>query len=347
MDLTKPDTVTHRAEAAELLGISDQASLPGVPATPGEAALILQAPGPRAELVTVGDRRAALAYPAEVVPAVRTERVRDLCVRALTLEVHSAEDFRAASELLKVGDVEVKAQEERVTELRRPYTETANRISSESKANPDLSMYRDTVRPHLETQIKRWNDAERVRVERERAEAERVRAENERRRREAEAARAAEEARLRAEAEALRLEAERKARAAEEAARQAAELAQGDLAEDPLAAVLAVNVADQAAEEAARQAAEIEARLAAAQAAPVEVVQEAVPVVAEIVQPKNAAKVVQVPVIDGPIDLSKLPMDYHMADESKILKALKLGLTIPGVKFHLEADVKAKRGAMR
>ena len=64
------------------------------------------------------------------------------------------------------------------------------------------------------------------------------------------------------------------------------------------------------------------------------------------VQTKGSAAIKKVPKIDG-IVLGQLPADYHMADEKKILKALGMGLTVPGVTYHMESEIKSSRGSLK
>ena len=82
------------------------------------------------------------------------------------------------------------------------------------------------------------------------------------------------------------------------------------------------------------------------EAVPVPVVEAQVVEVIGQVQTKGSAAIKKVPKIDG-IVLGQLPADYHMADEKKILKALGMGLTVPGVTYHMESEIKSSRGSLK
>ena len=311
--------------------------------------LVLEAERSNVEVIAPEDKSGDLAFPVHVIPPERVKRLDDSVERALTMEITDAKTYELASEGLKWLEREIKAQDERVTLLRRPYGERQAKISEISKEGLVLA-YRGVA--EYKTKIKGFLDAQ---------EAERQRQIEAQRKAQVEAEakqRAIDEARRREE-ERLRLEAQ----AAEEAAQHAAgviqQREQKAIAEMEAAGAtakakekLAKELAAQAEARALAEAAQVEAdrkrrELEAQQEAEVIRVEPTVVHVSAPINVKGAAKVKMVPVIDGTPDLEALPLSYHMANEKMILKHLADGVKIDGVKFHMEPEIKSSRGALR
>ena len=303
------------------------------------------------ELIPPGDNRAMLAYPMEVVPTEAVKRLARMNASAMLATVNDVNSYQSASELMQALQGEIKAIAQRVTELRRPFAEAQDRISAEAKENPALMMAQAKALPAVSAALNAWLVSEREREQREKAEARRIQEENERKAREAAAARAKAEADMHAAAEAKQRQAERLRFEAEENERKAVEDAEkaGNSAKArlKLAQELAANAErDRLAEAAQAEADELARKLAYAQAAPVEVEQAVVPEVVQTAIVRGGAKLKDKPVIDG-FDLSSVPLEFHLLDEKKTLKALEMGLKVPGVRFRMVPVTQAARGALK
>ena len=301
---------------------------------------------PKQELMPAG--AALLAIPLHVIPPERAERLERISIKLLEVQITDEGSYRYLSDAIKAAELEMKVQKEYVTELRRPFGEVQDRISTESKQGlilPERAVAeaKARVREYLEEQ-------ERIREAQVKAAAA-AQAEADRKQREAAEAQRREIEQKRLEAEAKQREAERLAFEAQERERKAvadAEAAGNSAkARAKLAQQLAENAERDRLAEVARMEADQQAReLAALEAVPVPVVEAQVVEVIGQVQTKGSAAIKKVPKIDG-IVLGQLPVDYHMADEKKILKALGMGLTVPGVTYHMESEIKSSRGSLK
>lgn len=279
-----------------------------------------------------------LAIPIEVIPAALAKYIADALGR-LPVSVKTAEDAETVSEVINHASKAIKSLEERVTELRRPFTDEANRISASAK--PVI----DSTRAILNgqgLQLKAWESeqkrlADLALAEQRRKEAEaRAKAEAEER----------EKARFLAEAkaavEAAQREEERlKWQAEEEERRAAVHMAEGrtDEAFDATAAGLA-------------KASEIQAQADAAAIKRMEAKNlqkqiEAMPVAAPVVVPVAAPVVV--PKLKGvkskksvkwiePVDVMQLDAAYHLPNLALIERNILAGVIKkgPGVDFEIE-----------
>jgi|SRR5665213_624812 len=314
--------------------------------TSPETALIMAAPG--GELLAASDSSGALAIPVNVIPPARAERLERLVQRALLNEVKDADSYRIASDGLKNLELEISAQDDYVTELRRPFNEVMQKISAESKAGLLLPRrgvveWKNKIKAFLIEQ-----EAERQRqIESQR----KAQQEAERKQREIDEARQREEERLRAEAEGKRIEAERLAWQVEEAERVAIAEMEAAGATAQARAKLAEQLAQQAEQNRIAEQARIEAdqkqrELETQQAQVVHVVESEVVHVAAPIEIKRGAKFKMVPILDS-INMAALPTEFCLADEKKIIKALEMGLPVAGVKHHLEPNLKSRRGSLK
>lgn len=298
---------------------------------------------PNQELMLTEDASVALAYPVEVVPQMFAERLLGMVERALQFPAIDDASQERASQQSAHLHAAISVQEQRVTELRRPLRELADKISAESK----ISMqYAVRATAELDEKILHFLKEKREKEEAERREAVKAAAEAQAKREAAER----EIQRLSREAEQKREEAERKRFESEERERiAAAMLVQEERTLESVAtstaalessALLAAAAAD-AEEEAQRLERDAKELQAIAAVQKMNDAEELTVHVPEIIG-STVAKIKEVPFIDA-VDLHLLPLDYHVADESKIKKALGMGLSIPGVTWHLVGELKAAR----
>lgn len=282
---------------------------------------------------------ANLAVPIEVIPAALGKYIAD-ALKRLPATVKTSEDAKTVSEVINHASRAVKSLKERVTELRRPFTDEANRISA--AAAPAIKATEDKVEIYGK-QLKAW-DLEQKRLE-EAALAERRRIEAEARAK-AEAEQREKDrllAAAKAKAEAAQREEERlKWQAEEEERRAAAHMGEGprtDEAFDATAAGLSKASEIQAqADAAALRRMEAEDLAKQIEAMPV-----AAPAPAPVAAPAPAPKLTGVKSKKSvkwikPVEVMQLDAAYHLPNLPLIERNILAGVIRkgPGVDFEIE-----------
>ncbi len=339
----------RRYEVENMLGLNDSPK-PTVESVPELTELFTDMLIPRSEgvMMPAGDKSGALAFPVDVIPPLVAKRIEDSLERAVSTEVIDEQSYALASEGKQMLEAMRRAQNERVTELRRPYSQTADRISKISKDG--LVMLEMAVK-EWDTKIAKYlkdqEDKRQAALEAQR----KAQAEADRLSKEAEAKRQREIEKLRLEADEAARQAELRAWEATQRQERAAEaVAQAATPEafDAAAAQFDQGLAvDTAAEAAKIEAARKQAALKELEAAPA-VVHYTAPAV--VVPPpstvKGGAKLVdEFTIVDT--DMAKLPPEYHKADEAKIIKALEMGIRPTGVTFTNKKVVASSKSRTR
>lgn len=244
----------------------------------------------------------ALAIPVFTLPAIYEDPIKLAIQRALTMEIKTAEDYKAAAENLNMLGKFTTFIKDSVTALRRPLKERADKISADGK------VFLDQLDPAYLTQSKRMTT---YKLE--------------------------EDAKIKAAAEAQRLE---RVRLEQEAHQREVErqrlLAEANAKEELAAKAIEAAKTTGQVDKAVKAGEEAQALLAQAAAIPEP---SAIPFIVQAPLPQaTTAKGVKMDkrVILDSTDVTKLPAAYLVVNEVLLKKHLKDGLSVPGCTFHFE-----------